>query len=145
MREKAQMCYTDENVGKHMLITTVGINNQRERHMISTIKTIHLTDGVNLLEDGEGTYYISYQIHNKTNKKIVMGWSKTKPVPAQPMYIKGFEAGELDFETNEIKNPVARQLRLYIMDDEILHYGNVYIFDAIMLGDKVTAVINVEE
>lgn len=73
MREKAQMCYTDENVGKHMLITTVGINNQRERHMISTIKTIHLTDGVNLLEDGEGTYYISYQIHNKTNKKLLWG------------------------------------------------------------------------
>ena len=58
MRAKAQMCYTDENLGKQMLITTVGINNQREQHMISTIKTVHLTDGINLLEDGEGKYYI---------------------------------------------------------------------------------------
>lgn len=145
MRENAQMCYTDENLGKQMLITTVGINNQREQHMISTIKTVHLTDGVNLLEDGGGKYYISYKLHemNRT-RKVYMGWSKTPPVPAKPLYMKGFDAGELEAEVKNRKNPVERFLRLYILDGEIIHYGNVYICDAILLADKITAVIMVE-
>lgn len=145
MRENAQMCYTDENLGKQMLITTVGINNQREQHMISTIKTVHLTDGVNLLEDGGGKYYISYKLHemNRT-RKVYMGWSKTPPVPAKPLYMKGFDAGELEAEVKNRKNPVERFLRLYILDGEITHYGNVYICDAILLADKITAVIMVE-
>ena len=121
MREKAQMCYTDENLGKQMLITTVGINNQREQHMISTFKTLRVT------------------------KKVYMGWSKTPPVPAKPMFIRGFEAGKLDDEVKNGKNPVERLLRLDVLNGEIVHYGTIYVFDAILLADKITAIINVEE
>ena len=75
-----------------MLITTVGINNQREQHMISTIKTVHLTDGINLLEDGEGKYYISYKLHEMNRiRKVYIGWSKTKPIPGSEEYDLIFE------------------------------------------------------
>ena len=146
MREKAQMCYTDENLGKQMLITTVGINSQREQHMISTFKTLRVTDAVNLLEDGGGNYYISYKLHEENGtKKVYMGWSKTPPVPAKPMFIRGFEAGKLDDEVKNGKNPVERLLRLDVLNGEIVHYGTIYVFDAILLADKITAIINVEE
>lgn len=146
MRAKAQMCYTDENLGKQMLITTVGINNQREQHMISTIKTVHLTDGINLLEDGEGKYYISYKLHEMNRiRKVYIGWSKTKPIPAKPMYIRGYEAGELEDEVKTRKTPVERKLRLDVLDSKIVQYGTIYVFDAILLADKITAIINVEE
>lgn len=146
MGEKAQMCYTDENLGKQMLITTVGINNQREQHMISTFKTLRVTDAVNLLEDGGGNYYISYKLHEENGaKKVYMGWSKTPPVPAKPMFIRGFEAGKLDDEVKNGKNPVERLLRLDVLNGEIVHYGTIYVFDAILLADKITAIINVEE
>lgn len=141
---KAQMCYTDENLEKRMLITTVGINSQREQHLISTIKTVQLTENVNLLEDGGGTYYISYKRNEKNiKKKVYMGRSKTPPVTAKPMYIKGFEARELDGERNGRINSVERRLRLDILSDEILHYGDVYVCDAILLADQITAVIRV--
>ena len=146
MTTKAQMCYTDEELGNQMLITIIGINSQREQHMISTIKTLHLIENLNLLEDEGGTYYISYKIYNKTrdrDKKVIMGWSKTPPVPAQPMYIQGFEAGKLDYEMQDGKNPEECPLRLYILDDKIFNYGNVYVCDAIILGDPITAVIMV--
>lgn len=142
---KARLCYTDECVGKHMLITTVDINSQREQHMISTFKTQRLTDAVNLLEDGGGNYYISYKLHERKGaERVYIGWSKTPPVPAKPLYMKGFDAGELEAEVKNRKNPVERFLRLYILDGEITHYGNVYICDAILLADKITAVIMVE-
>lgn len=143
---KARLCYTDEGLGKHMLITIVGINSPREQHMISTFKTLRVTDDVNLLEDGGGNYYISYKLHEENGvKKVYMGWSKTPPVPAKPMFIRGFEAGELDDEVKNGKNPVERLLRLHILNGEIVHYGTVYVFDAIILAGKITAVINVEE
>ena len=146
MREKAQMCYTDENLGKQMMITTVGINNKREQHMISTFKTLRVTDAVNLLEDGGGNYYISYKLHEENGaKKVYMGWSKTPPVPAKPMFIRGFEAGKLDDEVKNGKNPVERLLRLDVLNGEIVHYGTIYVFDAILLAEKITAIINVEE
>ena len=44
---KARLCYTDEDLGKQMLITIVGINSQREQHMISTFKTLRVTDADN--------------------------------------------------------------------------------------------------
>lgn len=146
MREKAQMCYTDEELGSQILITTVGINSQREQYKISTIKTVHLTENVNLLEDDEGTFYISYKVHNKTrdrDKNVYIGWSNTPPVPAQPMYIQGFEARELDYEMKDGTNPEECPLRLDILDGEIFNYGNIYVCDAIILEDQITAVIMV--
>ena len=143
---KARLCYTDEDLGKQMLITIVGINSQREQHMISTFKTLRVTDAVNLLEDGGGNYYISYKLHKrKGEERVYIGWSITKPVPAKPLYIQGFEAGELDDEVKNGKNPVERSLRLDVLDGKIVHYGTVYVFDAILLADRITAVINVEE
>lgn len=110
---KARLCYTDEDLGKQMLITIVGINSQREQHMISTFKTLRVTDAVNLLEDGGGNYYISYKLHKRKGaERVYIGWSKTKPVPAKPLYIQGFEAGELDDEVKNGKNPVERSLAL---------------------------------
>lgn len=73
-----------------------------------------------------------------------MGWSKTPPIPAKPLYMKGFDAGELEDEVKNRKNPVERFLRLYILDGETTNYGNIYICDAILLADKITAVIMVE-
>lgn len=141
MATKAQMCYTDESEGKHMLITTIDINSQREQHIIS----VHLTEDVNLLKDGEGAYYVSYKLSkNPRTKKVYMGWSKTPPIPAKPLYMKGFDAGELEDEVKNRKNPVERFLRLYILDGETTNYGNIYICDAILLADKITAVIMVE-
>lgn len=145
MREKAQMCYTDEELGSQMLITTIGINSQREQYMISTFKTLRVTDTVNLLEDEGGTFYISYKLHEENGaKKVYMGWSKTPPVPAKPMFIRGFEAGELDDEVKKGKNPEERLLRLDVLNGEIVHYGTIYVFDAIILADKITAIIMVE-
>lgn len=77
-------------------------------------------------------------------KKVYMGWSKTPPIPAKPLYMKGFDAGELEDEVKNRKNPVERFLRLYILDGETTNYGNIYICDAILLADKITAVIMVE-
>ncbi len=114
--------------------------------MISTFKTLRVTDAVNLLEDGGGNYYISYKLHEENGaKKVYMGWSKTPPVPAKPMFIRGFEAGKLDDEVKNGKNPVERLLRLDVLNGEIVHYGTIYVFDAILLADKITAIINVEE
>lgn len=113
MATKAQMCYTDESEGKHMLITTIDINSQREQHIISMISAVHLTEDVNLLKDGEGAYYVSYKLSkNPRTKKVYMGWSKTPPIPAKPLYMKGFDAGELEDEVKNRKNPVERFLRL---------------------------------
>ena len=145
MATKAQMCYTDESEGKHMLITTIDINSQREQHIISMISAVHLTEDVNLLKDGEGAYYVSYKLSkNPRTKKVYMGWSKTPPIPAKPLYMKGFDAGELEDEVKNRKNPVERFLRLNILDGETTNYGNIYICDAILLADKITAVIMVE-
>ena len=145
MATKAQMCYTDESEGKHMLITTIDINSQREQHIISMISAVHLTEDVNLLKDGEGAYYVSYELSkNPRTKKVYRGGSKTPPIPAKPLYMKGFDAGELEDEVKNRKNPVERFLRLYILDGETTNYGNIYICDAILLADKITAVIMVE-
>ena len=144
MATKAQMCYTDESEGKHMLITTIDINSQREQHIISMISAVHLTEDVNLLKDGEGAYYVSYKLSKNPRTKVYMGWSKTPPIPAKPLYMKGFDAGELEDEVKNRKNPVERFLRLYILDGETTNYGNIYICDAILLADKITAVIMVE-
>ncbi len=80
MKKQAQMCYTDESEGKHMLITTIDINSQREQHIISMIKAVHLTEDVNLLEDGGGEYYISYKLSKKTRKRKFI-WDGAKHHP----------------------------------------------------------------
>ena len=109
------------------------------------IKAVHLTEEVNLLEDIGGEYYISYKLSKKPRKKkVYMGWSKTPPVQAKPMYMKGFDAGELEYEVQNRKNPAESFLELYILDGDITRYGNIYICDAILLEDKITAVIMVE-
>lgn len=145
MKKQAQMCYTDESEGKHMLITTIDINSQQEQHIISMIKAVHLTEDVNLLEDGGGEYYISYKLSKKTRKKkVYMGWRKTPPVPAKPLYMKGFAANELEYEVKNGRKTSERLLRLYILDSEVSQYGNVYICDALLLADPITAVIMVK-
>ena len=115
MKKQAQMCYTDESEGKHMLITTIDSNSQREQHIISMIKAVHLTEDVNLLEDGGGEYYISYKLSKKPRKKkVYMGWSKTPPVPAKPLYMKGFAANELEYEVKNGRKTSERLIRHYI-------------------------------
>lgn len=145
MREEAQMCYTDETEGENMLITTIGINGKRDQHIISTINVVHLADDVNLLEDGEGVCYISYKLSKKpSTKNVYMGWSKTLPVPAKPLHLKGFAAKELAEEVQSRKNPIERLLNLYILDGNITRYGNVYICDAMLLAEPITAIITIE-
>lgn len=144
MKEKAQLCYTDEALGGQMLVTFIDQDQYRELHMISTSRTEHLKDAISVLEEGDGAIYISYRALAKSNKKVYIGWSYKEPIPGEPLDIRGFAAHEIDEEILDGRKPDERCIHLNILRNlkkGFLKYGNVWIVDAEVIGEDATAVI----